>query len=222
MSAVEELLSNPARRLRPVGFIDDAPERVGKLLCGLPIVGTIDALERTIHRLSIRSVVVSSAKIPTTRLEKAMDVCLEAGARLLKMEMKLDGAFGGAAPPVAKARPLLAHFASTPADQVRREGTERVPQASRASPCPACRSVDLHRSRSRSLYERIRRRLTAHRLFRCDSCGWRGWLPILDYGVRDANMVPRRAVPDFVAIDAVVRRGAPPPHPVLARGYSRS
>lgn len=41
--------------------------------------------------------------------------------------------------------------------------------------CPRCASPRVHRSRSRSWFERLRREFTQNRLFRCDACGWRGW-----------------------------------------------
>jgi hypothetical protein len=42
--------------------------------------------------------------------------------------------------------------------------------------CPSCINARVHRSRARNLMERVRRGMTSERLFRCESCGWRGWL----------------------------------------------
>jgi hypothetical protein len=41
--------------------------------------------------------------------------------------------------------------------------------------CPKCNSEDVHRSRSRSILERLRCHLTAKRPYRCRICGWRNW-----------------------------------------------
>jgi predicted RNA-binding Zn-ribbon protein involved in translation (DUF1610 family) len=41
--------------------------------------------------------------------------------------------------------------------------------------CPKCGSPRIHRSRSRSLLERIRKSFTEKRPHRCHACGWRGW-----------------------------------------------
>ena len=208
VTAVQELLSSPDRGLRPVGFIDDDPDLTGKLLCGLPIVGSLDALKRTIARLSIQSVVVSSGRISNTQLERAMDVCGETGVKLVKMEMTLAAA--GDAPSVAQSISAPSLVAEAPDAEIRRAEGEASPPGLRTSPCPSCRSVDLHRSHSLSLYERIYKVLTADRPFRCRACGWRGWLPILDYGAHHQGMISRRAGPDFVAIDDAVRRSATP------------
>jgi len=39
----------------------------------------------------------------------------------------------------------------------------------------SCGSSRVHRSRSRSTLEQIRKKLTTRRLYECSSCGWRGW-----------------------------------------------
>ena len=41
--------------------------------------------------------------------------------------------------------------------------------------CRCCGSHRLYRSRSRSLVERCRKKMSSLRLFECASCGWRGW-----------------------------------------------
>jgi len=42
--------------------------------------------------------------------------------------------------------------------------------------CPVCGLDDLHHSRFRSFGEKLRFNFTRKELFRCHSCGWRGWL----------------------------------------------
>lgn len=41
--------------------------------------------------------------------------------------------------------------------------------------CPKCGSTNIHRSRSRSKLEQLRKSTTTARLHRCHDCGWRGW-----------------------------------------------
>ena len=69
-------------------------------------------------------------------------------------------------------------------------------------PCPQCRSPRLHRSRSRSLSERVRRNLSARRLYRCDDCNWRGWLVPLEFG--DAATAAPTAAPDMALLDTAL------------------
>ena len=49
--------------------------------------------------------------------------------------------------------------------------------------CHRCRSGFLHRSRARTIFERVVRAVGDKRLFVCDECGWRGWLMPIDVGV---------------------------------------
>jgi len=42
--------------------------------------------------------------------------------------------------------------------------------------CTKCGEPSLYRSRSRSLGETIKKKLTIKRPYRCHKCGWRGWL----------------------------------------------
>lgn len=41
--------------------------------------------------------------------------------------------------------------------------------------CPQCGSNRVHRSRTRSFAEKVRRQFSMKRLHRCHACGWRGW-----------------------------------------------
>lgn len=70
-------------------------------------------------------------------------------------------------------------------------------------PCPSCSNPALHRSRARTLAERVRRNHSDKRLFRCDECGWRGWLVPLHFGQPADSASP--AVPDLLALDDAVK-----------------
>jgi predicted RNA-binding Zn-ribbon protein involved in translation (DUF1610 family) len=74
-------------------------------------------------------------------------------------------------------------------------------------PCPACAASTLYRSKSRSLPERVRRHFSTQRLFRCTSCGWRGWL--LPLHVSDTEAVEPASVPDLAALDVALQASAP-------------
>jgi FlaA1/EpsC-like NDP-sugar epimerase len=56
--------------------------------------------------------------------------------------------------------------------------------------CPKCRSTRVHRSRARSMTERLLRDWKTERLFRCADCGWRGWLAPLEFPVPATETVP--------------------------------
>ena len=74
--------------------------------------------------------------------------------------------------------------------------------------CPKCGSPRIHRSRSRSVIEHIRKAVTSKRPHRCHACGWRGW------GVEthdEPSLLdapgPTRPPLDLTVVDAFVVRG---------------
>jgi len=69
--------------------------------------------------------------------------------------------------------------------------------------CPKCGAATLFRSKARNLPERMRRKLSLQRLFRCMTCEWRGWL--LPLHVRGAEAAEPAAIPDFAALDAALQ-----------------
>jgi FlaA1/EpsC-like NDP-sugar epimerase len=68
--------------------------------------------------------------------------------------------------------------------------------------CQNCWSGRLHRSRARTLFERVMRVIGDQRLFTCDKCNWRGWLMPVDVGVTVSDTALPR--PDLSGIDAAV------------------
>jgi hypothetical protein len=210
VNAMLELLANPGRGLHPLGFIDDQADRTGKRLGGLPILGTVDSLDRTIDRLGIQSVVMSTAKISTRHFERALRTCRERGVTLLRMELRLDAAGDTEAP--ASSLPRIV------------TGVRRgLPAALDAvASCLKCNSTALHRSHIQSLAERARRVLTRKRPFRCAKCGWRGWLTPLEFAVGSQVATTARQAPDFAAVDAALSRAAISPTLVYSRRYPKS
>jgi hypothetical protein len=49
----------------------------------------------------------------------------------------------------------------------------------------------LYRSRLRSWFERLRRRVSGRAPFRCRACGWRGWRTDVDEGVTGPREIHR-------------------------------
>jgi hypothetical protein len=78
-------------------------------------------------------------------------------------------------------------------------------------PCVACGSSNIHRSRPRNLYERVKKLYTPSRPFHCHDCGWRGWLqPLQSPGT--ASVVSEAAPDlDLTALDAVLAAHRRPP-----------
>jgi hypothetical protein len=78
--------------------------------------------------------------------------------------------------------------------------------------CPKCGSPRIHRSRSRTFWERFRKNFTRDRLHRCHGCGWRGWGPVTSESSQPKEQAaasrPPANVPaiDILPADAQVRQ----------------
>jgi FlaA1/EpsC-like NDP-sugar epimerase len=73
--ALWELTNNQKYKLRPVAFIDDNPDLVGRTVNLIPIIGTLQDLESFISQQEISAIVISSQKIVENRLSEIAEVC---------------------------------------------------------------------------------------------------------------------------------------------------
>ena len=92
--------------------------------------------------------------------------------------------------------PAASRFAPPVVEQTR---DSRVLEPVPGAVCPACRSLLVCRSRTRSIRERVRKALTGTRPHRCHDCGWRGWMPIADEwnAVEVRPLQPDKPTPAF-------------------------
>ena len=96
VAAVRELFQNSAAGLKPIGFIDDDPKARGKLVSGLPVFGAGRELEGIIRKNGAQGLLVATEAIPAERLERAAQICKQAGARMFRLNVKVER-FGEAA-----------------------------------------------------------------------------------------------------------------------------
>ena len=87
---VREMRANTQWNMNPVAFIDDDPMKAHKWIVGVPVRGPIDELERTMERLSVDEVILSSASVNGSVEQQIREVCgrLERPVRRLHMEIR--------------------------------------------------------------------------------------------------------------------------------------
>lgn len=187
-ATLHELLSNPSSDLRPVGFIDDDDAKKGRLVSGIPVVGTMRTIDGVMRRHRVRTVIVATDTVPAPQLADLRIRCEQVGVSLLKMSMSIDAVrmverrrtprlpVG----PSRAAQSIQFEEAPIPAIPVAVAATAEPVPSLASERCPSCGSFHLHRSHVRKITERVRKRLTDKRLFRCEECGWRGWNLIID------------------------------------------
>ncbi len=113
--AVRELTAYANAPLRPVGFLDDDPDKAGLFLNGVPVVGTLADLEALVERYGARGVVVTSPKIPPEVVDLVEEACAVAGISFFHFNVSFEGTLLArrtetsstpAAGPVHSARPF--------------------------------------------------------------------------------------------------------------------
>ena len=218
--AVEELFNNAAARLKPVGFIDDDATKKGRTVGGLPVLGGLSDLSHVVGRIGAKAVVVASDKIPGEHLERTAEICSEMDVPVYRLNLKFEELSVTAAPVVPSTitagveRTFVGSAASraaAPDADVALTGGPRLALALAeihlaSQRCSSCRSLSLHRSHTRNVFERLRKAHTPKRPYRCDECGWRGWLQTLEFGSGGALIPEPIARVDVTALDASFRR----------------
>ena len=204
VAAVRELFRESGDRFRPIGFVDDDVYKKGRLVSGLPVFGPSSELATLIETHRVKALMIAAANILPERLAAAAHVCGSSSARMFRLNITVEPLGEGVTGEqraevltgVAQADVDLRHQVAGRPARLRLQASEV---------CPACGGDEIHRSRSRNLYERFRKTQTDRRLFRCHQCGWRGWLLPLD-GQAAGLDVP---APDLAEIDALLTASAP-------------
>jgi UDP-GlcNAc:undecaprenyl-phosphate/decaprenyl-phosphate GlcNAc-1-phosphate transferase len=86
---VREMRANPSWKMNPVGFIDDDPMKAHRWIGGVPVRGSIEALEQTMHRFSVDEVVLSSPAINGNVEHRIREVCMRLQRPVRRLDMKI-------------------------------------------------------------------------------------------------------------------------------------
>jgi UDP-GlcNAc:undecaprenyl-phosphate GlcNAc-1-phosphate transferase len=87
---LRELLQNRELGLRAIGFVDDDPQKHGRMIHGVRVLGALDRLGELADKEQIEEIVVSTTKLPADRSEMLDLVCRNAGLRYRRMRIALD------------------------------------------------------------------------------------------------------------------------------------
>jgi FlaA1/EpsC-like NDP-sugar epimerase len=87
--AVRELLSRD-RPYRMLGFIDDDHGKRGVRIQGYPVLSGYDGLVSLIEGGAVERVVISTRKIPLSRVRELEQLCAERGVALSRLDFKLE------------------------------------------------------------------------------------------------------------------------------------
>jgi predicted RNA-binding Zn-ribbon protein involved in translation (DUF1610 family) len=190
VTAVQELFRNQDAGWRPVGFIDDDPDKHGRIVNGIPVLGGGRDLERLIAAERARCVIVSTSFITAERMDRCAAICKTLSVGVLRLDLSVRGLDGS----VTAAPGAVTIVAAEPLRAAR-----ETDMSLGAQRCPSCGEATASRSRARNAIERFRKRRTDQRLYRCEPCGWRGWLLPLEFTRNES--LDERASPDLRSLD---------------------
>lgn len=74
-----EMLRHPEAGMRPVGFVDDAPEKRGKSLVGLPIFGPVEMLSEVVQHEEVEEVLIAVPSAAGDFVRRVVDLAKYTG-----------------------------------------------------------------------------------------------------------------------------------------------
>jgi UDP-GlcNAc:undecaprenyl-phosphate/decaprenyl-phosphate GlcNAc-1-phosphate transferase len=111
---LRELLQNAGFGLRPIGFLDDDPRLQGRVVHGIPILGSVTSLRSILEAQSIACLIVSR-DISADRLDQAISICQEWRIPILQAYLTLEplvlepGEANGVPRPACKVQAMSHH-----------------------------------------------------------------------------------------------------------------
>ncbi len=82
---LNEIRSNPILNNLPVAFVDDDPNKIGKLMSGYKILGPISEIPKLIEDLDIEEVVISIANIDSKRFQEIVQIIAEKPVKIKRI-----------------------------------------------------------------------------------------------------------------------------------------
>ena len=87
---LRELQNNRELNLNPVGFVDDDPQKHGRMIHGVRVLGSLDRLGEFAGTEKVDEVVISTAKLNADRSALVTQVCQSAGLNCRRMRIALE------------------------------------------------------------------------------------------------------------------------------------
>jgi UDP-GlcNAc:undecaprenyl-phosphate/decaprenyl-phosphate GlcNAc-1-phosphate transferase len=87
---LRELMQNRELGLWPVGFVDDDPQKQGRVIHGVRVLGSLERLVEVAKEQRVDEVVISTAKLEMGRSEQLDAFCRDNGLRARRMRIALE------------------------------------------------------------------------------------------------------------------------------------
>jgi UDP-GlcNAc:undecaprenyl-phosphate GlcNAc-1-phosphate transferase len=101
---LRELLNNRDLECAPIGFMDDDPNKRGKVIHGFPVFGGNGLLHKTVTQHKVEQILISSPRISQDRIDEILRECESQNIELKRMAITIENIGEqrlGAIPPAA-------------------------------------------------------------------------------------------------------------------------
>jgi len=76
---LREMKQNPQMTFDPVGFLDDDPDKKGRTIHNVPVLGRVDQLEKIVPRKEVQEVVIAIPSVTGKEMRKFVEQCKGVG-----------------------------------------------------------------------------------------------------------------------------------------------
>ena len=87
---LRELMQNRDLGLQPVGFVDDDPQKHGRLIHGVRVLGALGMLRELAYQERVDEILISTTKLGDAQTQLLIDVCKTNGLRYRRMRIALE------------------------------------------------------------------------------------------------------------------------------------
>jgi UDP-GlcNAc:undecaprenyl-phosphate GlcNAc-1-phosphate transferase len=87
---LRELQNNHELKLVPVGFVDDDPQKKGRMIHGVPVIGPATEIPQILVNTAVQVVVASTTRIEPERWAEVERTCSEHGLNCRRMRIALE------------------------------------------------------------------------------------------------------------------------------------
>ncbi|MFC1734734.1 polysaccharide biosynthesis protein [Candidatus Hydrogenedentota bacterium] len=89
-TVVREMLNNPVLGHKPVGFVDDNPGKLGRMIHGVPVVGTTTDIPKLAVECDAEEILIAIPTLRRERLRDMVELCEQSGVKFKSVPAVAD------------------------------------------------------------------------------------------------------------------------------------